>query len=97
VTHPVVFRPQAAAETRDALQWYEEQKPGLGARFAAAVEQTVQRIAANPAAFPSVHGEIRRAVVQQFPYGIYFNVHDGEIVVLAILHGRRHPERWRSR
>ena len=96
MSHTVVFRPQAEGEVRAARGWYEEQRPGLGARFADAIEQSVQRIVSNPLAFPLVHGEIRRAVVRQFPYAVYFRVHEDDIVVLAVMHGRRHPHRWQS-
>jgi toxin ParE1/3/4 len=57
---------------------------------------SVQRIVSNPLAFPLVHGEIRRAVVRQLPYAVYFRVHEDDIVVLAAMHGRRHPHRWQS-
>jgi len=97
VTQAVIFRPQAAEEARSARQWYEEQKPGLGGRFADAIDETLQRIASNPSAFPLVHGEIRRAVVRRFPYEVYFRVHARDLVIIAVMHGRRHPRRWRSR
>jgi plasmid stabilization system protein ParE len=66
VTYTVVFRPQAEEEARAAQRWYQEQQPGLGARFAGAIDEAIQRIVSNPAAFPVVHGEIRRAVVRRF-------------------------------
>jgi toxin ParE1/3/4 len=72
VTYGVVFRPQAEEEARAAQRWYEEQQPGLGKRFADAIDGTIQRIGSNPSAFPLVHGEIGRAVVRQFPFGVYF-------------------------
>jgi len=40
---------------------------------------------------------MRRTVVRQFPYGIYFRVHDRFVVVIAVMHARRDPRRWRSR
>jgi plasmid stabilization system protein ParE len=97
VTHGVVFRPQAEQEAGEASRWYEKQKPGLGARFVEAVDAAIQRIAANPAAFPVAHNEIHRAVVRQFPYGVYFRIEAGEVIVIAVMHGRRHPRRWQSR
>jgi plasmid stabilization system protein ParE len=97
VTTSVVFRPQAEEEACAARRWYEEQKPGLGARFADAIDETLRRIASNPSTFPLVHGEIRRAVVRQFPYGIYFRTHAHDLVIVAVMHGRRHPRRWQSR
>ena len=36
--------------------------------------------------------DVRRAAVPRFRfYGIYYTVHDNEVWILAILHGRRHP------
>jgi plasmid stabilization system protein ParE len=50
-------------------------------------------------AFPQVYGETRRALLERFPYGIYFisAILNDEVIVLAVLHGRRHPRRWQSR
>ena len=97
MTRKVVFRPQADQEALSARQWYEKQRPGLGAQFADAIDKTVERISSNPLAFPSVHGETRRAVVRWFPYGIYFRMLADDIVITAVMHGRRHPRRWQSR
>jgi plasmid stabilization system protein ParE len=33
----------------------------------------------------------------RFPFGIYFRVEQAQIVVVAIIHGSRHPRRWQSR
>jgi plasmid stabilization system protein ParE len=81
----------------EARAWYEERREGLGATFAAAVERAIERIRERPLAYPRVRGETRRAVLRRFPYGVYFQVLEDEIVVLAIMHGRRHPRRWQSR
>lgn len=97
MTHKPVFRPQADQEVQAARQWYEEQRPGLGIQFAKAIDESVDRISTNPLAFPAVHGETRRAVVRRFPYGIYSRVQADEIIVTAVIHGRRHPRRWQSR
>ena len=97
MTYAILFRPEAEQEVREARRWYEEQKPGLGGRFADAIDETLQRLSANPSVFPLVHGEIRRAVMRVFPFGIYFRVHRNDIVIIAVTHGRRHPQRWQSR
>jgi plasmid stabilization system protein ParE len=97
VTYRVVFRPQAEEEARAARRWYEEQQPGLGERFATAIDETIRRIGSNPSAFPLIHGEIRRAVVRRFPFGVYFRVYARDLVILAVIHGRRHPCQWQLR
>ena len=97
MTPRLVFRPQAEAELLDAQRWYEKQRPELGQAFAAAVDSALTGILQNPLAYPRVHGETRRALVQRFPYGIYFRAIANEVVVLAVMHGRRLPRRWQSR
>ena len=60
--------------------------------FAAAVE----RIRRDPRSFPLIHGQIRRLVLRQFPYAVYFREEGPEILVIA-LHGRQDPRRWQQR
>ena len=92
----VSFRPQAEAEAIETRDWYEERRDGLGGEFRAALEQTIDRIVSNPLMYPRVHRATRRAILQRFPYTIYFRVAGEEIVVLAV-HGRQHPQRWQLR
>ena len=93
----LVLRPQAEAELLDARDWYEEQRPGLGGVFATEVDMVLARVVQAPLAYPRVQGETRRALVRRFPYAIYFHAVADEIVVLGVIHGRRHPRRWQSR
>ena len=97
MTPRLVFRPEAEAELLDARAWYEGERVGLGAIFAGAVETTVRAILQNSLAYPRVKGDTRRALVRRFPYAVYFRPIDDEIIVLAIMHGRRNPRHWRSR
>jgi len=97
VTPRLVLRPQAEAELLEARDWYEEQRPGLGGAFAAEVDMVLARIVHAPLAYPRVQGETRRALVRRFPYAIYFHAVAAEIVVLGVIHGRRHPRHWQSR
>lgn len=56
----------------------------------------MSRLVDNPLVSPQVRGEIRRAVLQRFPYAVYFRLVEDDILVLAVL-GRQHPGRWQSR
>ena len=97
MTPRLVFRPEAEAELLDARAWYEGERVGLGAIFATAVETTVTAILENPLAYPRMKGDTRRALVRRFPYAVYFRPIGDEIIVLAVMHGRRLPRHWRSR
>jgi len=97
VTPRLVLRPQAEAELLDARDWYDDQRTELGGIFATEVDRALRGIVEAPLAYPRVQGEMRRALVRRFPYAIYFQTMPDEIVVLAVIHGRRHPRRWQSR
>ena len=97
MTLPVVWTPAANEDLLEARAWYDNINPHLGERFALAVEATVERIAEHPLQFAAVHRSRRRAGVRRFPYGIFFEVQEHRIVVIACFHGRRDPRRWRLR
>jgi plasmid stabilization system protein ParE len=56
-----------------------------------------QRPGLGEAFATKAQGETRRALVRRFPYAIYFHAMSDEIVVLAVIHSRRHPRHWQSR
>jgi plasmid stabilization system protein ParE len=94
---PLVIRPAAAADIDDAFLWYERQRAGLGEEFLAAVQATLDRITAHPTMYAVIHRDTRRALLERFPYGIFYRVYDDVIVAVACMHGRRDPRRWRAR
>jgi plasmid stabilization system protein ParE len=97
VTLPVVWTPDANEDLLDARAWYGNIRPSLAERFALAVDVAVETIAEHPSQFPVVYRDRRRAGVHRFPYGIFFEVQEYRIVVIACFHGRRNPRRWQSR
>jgi len=94
----VLVRPAAAADIEDAYQWYEAQRPGLGEEFLAALRLARDRVLEHPEAFPVLHRETRRALIpQRFPYGLFYRIYGDTIVVVACMHAKRDPRRWRRR
>jgi len=62
----------AEAELTEAIEWYDAQASGLGARFSTEFKALTDRLRDNPRQFPRVHQEVRRAVFDRFPYGLFF-------------------------
>jgi plasmid stabilization system protein ParE len=91
------FRDAAEADVGDALAWYRERGHELGDRFLQVLDSCLESIQRNPLAFAQVHGEIRRALLRQFPYCVFYIIAASEIVVLACLHGHRDPKIWQGR
>lgn len=84
----------ADADAVEAALWYEAQVPGLGAEFLEEVNLTAQRLAQNPEIHRIRFADVRRASVHRFKYyGLYYLIHDAEVWIIAVHHGRRHP-RW---
>ena len=92
-----IVRPLAEADLEDAARWYEAERAGLSARFLSDVDRTLSRIAERSLQFPSVAGDVRRALLHTFPYAVYFRPSGDAVVVLAVLHLRRNPKVWRGR
>jgi plasmid stabilization system protein ParE len=93
----MIVRPEAEADINEARQGYESRKHGLGADFLNCVEDALDRIVANPFWFPVVHEDVRRAIVRQFPCGVFFRPFEDRVVILAVFHASRDPRSWQSR
>ena len=91
------FRSAAANDLEEAAGWYESKQSGLGRRFLEEINLSLERVQESPLSFAIAEDEIRRSVVSRFPYCIYFIVETDRVVVIAIVHARRHAHRWKSR
>lgn len=80
----------------EAARRYEQERPGLGERFVAELDESLARIAMGPMQFPKVDEGVRRCGFPHFPYAIYF-LSEEPCVVIAVLHRRRDPLVWKRR
>lgn len=96
----VVFHPAARDELREAREWYEAQRPGLGDELGAVVGLAIDRIREFPDAYPEVLPTVRRAVLSRFPYSLFYRRRPSNadvVEILAVFHHRRDPATWRRR
>jgi plasmid stabilization system protein ParE len=97
MTLAVVFRPEAQIDLLETLDWYEDQRPGLGEGFSAALDEAVGRIQSMPQMYALVFRDVRRTKLRTFPYLIYYRLRFDRLEVLAVLHGSRDPRLWQER
>jgi len=97
MTRRLVFQRQSDLDIQAAALWYEDQRTGLGMRFLDELEEVFRRIENNTRQFPQLEGEVRRALLRRFPYGVYFVEGPDHVAVLAVLHLHREPDMWKSR
>jgi plasmid stabilization system protein ParE len=97
MTYEVRLREEADRDLAEAALWYELHGNGLGFQFLDEVLHVVATIAEHPFIYPVVWRETHRALMNRFPFGIYFRMSGGTIVVVAVMHGSRHPRNWMGR
>lgn len=86
----------AEAETREAAEWYERQRPGLGLEFLVAVDAAIQLICLSPERSPRLETvpeeeSVRRHLLKRFPFAIIYETTTSEIRIVAVAHTRRRP------
>lgn len=102
MTLDVRYHPEALAELRADVSWYENRGAGLGERFEFAVDAVVDGVLDWPesgAVWPGWDGipVVRSLRVPSFPYRLVYLVMVDKLTVIALAHDRRRPGYWRER
>jgi plasmid stabilization system protein ParE len=93
----VSFLPAASAELKEAVDFYNLQRPGLGDDFKDEVRASVARIQFWPRAWSRVSRRARRCRTRRFPYLVVYVELSDQIVIVAVMHSHRRPGYWRKR
>lgn len=72
-------------------------EPGLGARFAAAVEEATARAVAVPSTGSPAVTNTRQVFVKDVPIALVYYPDESGIVIVALAHHARRPEYWYGR
>ena len=92
------FSDEARVEHLEHVAYYEDQRPGLGARYLVAFEVAMVTVCENPDRFRvEFPPGIRRCRVPGFPYNILYRQSAADIEVLAVAPHRRRPGYWLGR
>ncbi|HBJ87039.1 MAG TPA: type II toxin-antitoxin system RelE/ParE family toxin [Verrucomicrobiales bacterium] len=92
----VVLSSLAELQIAEAAADYEKKQKQLGLRFLDCVEDAMLDIARHPEAFRRLRGDIRRIMLDDFPWGLlYTRVPDG-IRILTLIHLHSDPETWEN-
>lgn len=95
---PVIIHTEAIREFDNAIAYYEAQKVGLGLDLLSEVEQVLGNIQQNPnLGTQHTIAQVRRYVLQRFPYLVFYVEFEEFIWIIAIAHGRRKPDYWKKR
>ena len=93
----LIIRPEATEEAAEAVGWYEKRERGLGRGFLRAFRAATDGLRRNPFLYQIVVAGIRRISLRRFPYSVFYEILDGDVVVIACFHESRDPREWQER
>jgi toxin ParE1/3/4 len=91
MTLTVVFHERAESEMNEAAAYYARARVGIGEAFLAEAKHTVDVLAATSLPGSAGDGEVRRRLIDRFPYCIVYRMVDDHLRILAIGHQKRRP------
>jgi toxin ParE1/3/4 len=95
---PATLHTDAEVELREALDYYERQRTGLGGEFRREFEAALQRVRENPQICAAEDDAgVRYCPLRRFPYTLVYVERDDRIWVAAVAHQRRRPRYWARR
>ena len=66
------YHPEVADDLATAVSYYDDISVDLGNRFRASVRDLIATITDRPDSYGRIHGELRVALVNRFPYVVLF-------------------------
>jgi plasmid stabilization system protein ParE len=91
---PVEYLPGARLDVEDSAAWYEDQEPGIGEKFHAAVQLAEQKVRRSPLQGAPHRRNTRKWRVARFPHNLIYREEPDRIVVVAVAHSKRREDYW---
>lgn len=91
------MRGEVAGDLKQASNWYDERKAGLGADFLRECKFALDRVVKHPEHAASNPVGIRSNRIHRFPYVVHYWIEDNTVVVFAIMFGGRDDSAWQNR
>lgn len=87
----LIFRKRAFSELDKAFKFYEKERIGLGSEFIEELDEYLDELETRPKSFRVIAKHYRVAVMQRFPFVIFFFINKQTIVITNIFHTSRRP------
>ena len=93
----VRFHGLARVEMGESARYYESECGGLGGEFLDSVQRSIGFLKEHPEGAPAVSSNLRRKLLDRFPFGLIYAMEGDEIFILAVANLRRRPFYWKGR
>jgi plasmid stabilization system protein ParE len=88
----LVFLLSADADIQAAFEFYEAFQAGRGEIFMRHLDVAFGQVRAFPEIAPLFHASHRRLLMRGFPYGIFYTIEGGRIIVSGVMDLRQDPQ-----
>ncbi len=97
--YKIIIDTEAFTDVQNAVDWYDQQRIGLGEEFFFAFDKENQQLRRNPYVFAIKYDYIRCKLIGKFPYNIHYFINEQfqTILVVGVFHTSRNPKLWKKR
>ncbi len=92
--YTVTVSPSAKSDVGAAFDWYNERSTKAASSFRTELLAVFDLLTSNPERWALQDKTVRRLVMKQFPYTVYFEVVGWVVWILAVGHHSRKPNHW---
>jgi plasmid stabilization system protein ParE len=93
----IVYHPEASRDLEEMVDFYQERRMGLGARFFEGVTSTLEHLSAFPEMGRLDLAGYRVFRVSGFPINLLYKAFPSHLFVVAVAHQRRKQGFWLDR
>ncbi len=93
----ISFIEPAYLESKDAIDYYNQEISNLGDKFYQELMSTITLIEKFPQIWSKNSEHTRKAILKIFPFNIIYTVWNKEIYIIAVAHQHREPDYWIER
>ena len=90
------YHPLFDSDVLNAAEWYDGRQPNLGSDFLVRVRRAVNQLVADPELRTSVVYGIRYWPVQRFPYVVFYDLTESEVLIFGVMHTSQNSDKWLS-
>lgn len=93
----VILIPPADKELDEAIEFYNNQFPGLGDQFYCEFESTIELIKRTLYGWRKIGENTRRINIKRFPFLVLYIIDNDDILITCLAHQHRNPRYYINR
>jgi len=85
----------ARSDLINAIRWYQERNRSTADSFRTSIKRVIENLATTSMHAAADVDGVRRRVLKDFPFTVFYVLEEHAIIVIAIAHHRREPGYWK--